>query len=63
VLVEVVAEAGDNSMASLSPFVFFFFDDFNCIGRDFGATVGCSEVSMTAGLALTLPGPAERERV
>jgi hypothetical protein len=61
--VEVVAEAGDDSMATLSPFIFFFFDDFNCIGRDFSATVGCSEVLTTLALALILPGPAKQERV
>jgi len=59
---EVVAEAGDDSVTTLSPLVFFFLEDFDCIG-DFGTTVACTEGTATAGLALTLPGTAERERV
>jgi len=36
----VVAEAGDDTMPTLSPLVFFFLEveDFDCIG-DFGVTV------------------------
>jgi len=63
VLLEVVAEAGDDSVTTLSPLVFFFLEDFDCIGRDFGTTAGCTEGLATAALALTLPGTAERERV
>jgi len=60
---EVVAEAGDDSVTTLSPLVFFFLEDFDCTGMEFGATTGCIEGSATAALALTLPGTAERERV
>jgi len=56
-----VAEAGDGSMAILSPFL-FFFKNFDCIGRDFGTTAGCAEV-LTEALALTLPVTTEQERV
>jgi hypothetical protein len=59
VLVEVVAEAGDDSVTMWSPLVFFFLEDFNCVVRDFGATAGCPEGLATAALALTLPGTAE----
>jgi hypothetical protein len=59
--VELVAEAGDGSMAILSPFL-FFFKNFDCIGRDFGTTAGCAEV-LTEALALTLPVTTEQERV
>jgi hypothetical protein len=85
----VVAEAGDDTVTTLSPLVFFslavedfdcigdfgatvvveagdfFFlevEDFDCVG-DFGATAACTEGTATAGLALTLPGTVERERV
>jgi hypothetical protein len=36
----VVAEAGDDTVTTLSPLVFFFLEveDFDCVG-DFGATV------------------------
>jgi hypothetical protein len=63
VLVEVVVEAGDDSVTTLSPLVFFFLEDVDCVGKDFSTTMGCTVVSMTEALALTLPGTAERERV
>ena len=51
VLVEVVVEAGDDTVTTLSPLVFFFLEDFDCIG-DFGVTAACTEGSATAALVL-----------
>jgi hypothetical protein len=63
VLMEVVAEAaGHDTVTTLSPLVFFFLEDFGCV-EDFAVTAACTEGMATAGLALTLPGTAERERV
>jgi hypothetical protein len=60
---EVVAEAaGHDTVTTLSPLVFFFLEDFGCV-EDFAVTAACTEGMATAGLALTLPGTAERERV
>jgi hypothetical protein len=58
---ELVVEAGVDNVATLSPFL-FFFENFDCVGRDFGATAGCAEVS-TVALALTLPVTTEWEWV
>jgi hypothetical protein len=54
---ELVVEAGVDNVATLSPFL-FFFENFDCVGRDFGVTAGCAEVS-TVALVLTLPVTTE----
>jgi len=58
-----VATAGEDTVITLSPLVFFFvLEEFDCVGG-FDATTAWTERTATAGLVLILPGTVEQKRV